>query len=368
MTVLKKRSTILTVVLFCLLILIGSNGLYTMYITHTIKADAEIINKLGIIRGSIQRSTQLELNGIQDDLLIGNINTIISDFQNNKYRVYDKNDELLLYLTQLEETWISLSEAMYTYRTNPTSTNSSIIIELSELAWVRSNNLVYIYQQTSQNKVAKLDNSFFMLTINLIFGIFIIYLIKKYVKDTLEYLVNYDDLTGIFNRRFFNEYLLKEIEKFNRYPSKLSLVILDIDRFKNVNDTYGHDVGDIILKDLAKLVNSNIRKSDILARIGGEEFAIVLTNCDINDGFSFAEKIRNIVSQHNFHQVGQITISLGVTQLHENDTTDTIYKRADNALYIAKKNGRNRSEIEIKNGFIMTHPNKDIKIKQNLPS
>lgn|GEM_PF-926049 len=347
MTVLKKSSTILTVALLTLLVLLVSNCFYTMYLTHTIKTDAEIINKLGVIRGSIQRLTKLELNGTQDDQLISNVNSIISEFETRSIKLYEENDEIYSYLGQLDITWTSLYEAIYNYRSEPTPSNFQVLNELSEQAWIESNNLVYMSQLSSQGKVAKYSNSYGFLAINIFLGLLIIYLIKKYVKDTLERLVNYDELTQVYNRRYFNAFLLSEIEISKRHGRNLSLIILDIDRFKNINDVYGHDIGDVVLRELAQLVYSSIRKSDVLARIGGEEFAIIMSDSDIHAALTLSEKVRIIVAEHNFTHVGNITISLGSTQFHSNDSPDMLFKRADTALYKAKNNGRNRSEVEI---------------------
>ena len=119
-----------------------------------------------------------------------------------------------------------------------------------------------------------------------------------------------------------------------------------IDHFKRVNDQYGHDVGDLILQELSQVISVNIRKSDIFARIGGEEFALILPNNSLDNALTFAEKLRETIARNIFSKVGHLTISLGVTELKNDDTIDTIYKRADLALYKAKQNGRNKVEFE----------------------
>jgi len=114
-----------------------------------------------------------------------------------------------------------------------------------------------------------------------------------------------------------------------------------------VNDTYGHDVGDDVLKELSDIIMNNIRKSDIFARIGGEEFALIALEMDMQKALKLSEKIRRIVESHNFKTINKITISLGITEFTKGDNKEVIFKRADIALYKAKKEGRNRSEIEI---------------------
>lgn len=346
MATIKRRSTILLLIVFSLLILIGSNGLYTMYLTHTIKADAEIINKLGIIRGSIQRLVKHEVQDIISDELIYNIDLRINEFSDNKINVYDTANEIYYSLEELNVSWNALKDAIYTYRRIKSAENKEHLDQLSEEAWIKSNSLVYASQMVSQGKIEKYKNSFFLLAINLLLATIIIYLIKRYVKDTLEYLVNYDGLTKIHNRRFFNEYLNSEIQKAIRFNRALSLIIFDIDHFKRVNDTYGHSVGDNVLKELSLLVQNSIRKCDVLARIGGEEFAIIASDTNIESANTLSEKLRGLVEDHKFLDIGGITISIGFTQFTLGDDSNSIFKRADDALYKAKKNGRNRCESE----------------------
>jgi diguanylate cyclase (GGDEF)-like protein len=120
--------------------------------------------------------------------------------------------------------------------------------------------------------------------------------------------------------------------------------MLDIDHFKTVNDTYGHDVGDYVLKATVNVIKRNIRKADIFARYGGEEFMIVQPETTIERAKVYAEKIRTIIEQNNFDKVKKITISIGVTMFNKNDAIESITKRVDDALYRAKDNGRNRVE------------------------
>ncbi|WP_300302388.1 GGDEF domain-containing protein [Anaerosolibacter sp.] len=347
MAAIRKRSSILTLITICLLILLSSGGFFTMYLTHTIKTDAEVINKLGIIRGSIQRLVKYELAGIESNELIEEIDSKINEFNGNKIRVYDKKGEIQYALGDLCQTWTPLKESIDDFRRSPSSQNKQVLLERSEEVWTKSNTMVLTSQGVTERKVDRFQTSFIFFGINLGLGILIIFLIKRYVKDTLEYLVNYDGLTKLYNRRYFNEYLGKEISIVERYAKDLSLVMFDIDHFKKVNDTYGHDIGDSVLKELSNLVQNHIRQSDMLARIGGEEFAVVAPETDGESAVLLSEKIRKIVEEHDFMHVGKITISLGVTQFTQGDSSDSIYKRADIALYKAKNNGRNRSEMEM---------------------
>tara|TARA_R110002111_G_scaffold219687_4_gene281832 strand:- start:2262 stop:3185 length:924 start_codon:yes stop_codon:yes gene_type:complete len=155
-----------------------------------------------------------------------------------------------------------------------------------------------------------------------------------------------DKLTGLNNRAAFDASLAREVDLAQRQHAPLSLIILDIDHFKSVNDSYGHSTGDLALRTLADSINKTLRRSDIAFRYGGEEFAIILSNTDKAAAHYVAERIRIAVSQlrcndevHNFG----ITISLGVTELQQGEQASNLFDRADQALYQAKHAGRNNT-------------------------
>ncbi len=153
-----------------------------------------------------------------------------------------------------------------------------------------------------------------------------------------------DALTAISNRHFF-EKTLEEMIKASRYPDKtFALLIFDLDHFKKINDTYGHDIGDTVLRQLTEKVKQLIGEDTVFARVGGEEFIILLPENDPDTIFNFAENIRKLISQASFTQVVRVTISIGYTIFQTGDTQHTLLKRADMALYQAKSKGRNRTE------------------------
>ena len=159
--------------------------------------------------------------------------------------------------------------------------------------------------------------------------------------------INQDYLTKVFTRHKFDEYISIEIEKINRYKNEIfSLLILDIDDFKKVNDTYGHLAGDKVLKDFSKVIKAYARLSDIVARWGGEEFAVLLPSTPLEDAVIVAQKFCSAIEQHKFKHVGRITCSIGIATFKAGDTKKTLFKRADEALYISKNTGKNRVSIE----------------------
>jgi diguanylate cyclase (GGDEF)-like protein len=164
--------------------------------------------------------------------------------------------------------------------------------------------------------------------------------------EMLEKKANIDSLTQIYTRQKFDEFYILEFHRSQRYINSLSLLFLDIDHFKEINDIYGHDVGDKTLKDFASIINTQIRQYDVFARWGGEEFMLMLPQTDVNAAFKMAEKIRKIVSTHKFETIETLTCSIGVSMLQKDDTHQSLIKRADNALYKAKNTGRNKTIID----------------------
>ena len=168
---------------------------------------------------------------------------------------------------------------------------------------------------------------------------------RKLFEEKLEHLATTDDLTGLWNRRYFLEVAEKEMIRAKRYNNKFSMIMIDIDRFKKINDSFGHSAGDKTLKHLALLLKSRLREVDVAARLGGEEFGILLPNTDLNSAFNLAEDLRESISStpviYDDKEI-YTTVSIGVTGYHSSiSEVDDILKEADKALYRAKEKGRN---------------------------
>lgn len=169
----------------------------------------------------------------------------------------------------------------------------------------------------------------------------------RFLEDVYR-LMTVDDLTQAFNRQYFQESLKREISRVVRYRRDLSLAMLDIDQFKMINDTFGHLAGDAILKAFVALVSRNIRQSDLLARYGGDEFAIILPEAGPEAALQFCEKLLAVVAAHDFQFQGQaieVTTSIGLHSYTHTDGDKTVRQvvaAADARLYEAKKAGRNR--------------------------
>ncbi|MGO4733012.1 GGDEF domain-containing protein [Paenibacillus sp. 2KB_22] len=192
------------------------------------------------------------------------------------------------------------------------------------------------------------------MTISFVGGIFI-YIIAEFINKSNEMLfllerrASTDHLTNLSNRRQFEKSLQLELQRARDYQQKLSLLVIDIDRFKKVNDTYGHSAGDAVLKQLGQLLVEHARSADIVSRNGGEEFAILLLDCGNRQAMATAESIRQAVEKYHFAlpdgHTTRLTISIGVAVYpdHCDDHDDNdFFEQADRALYEAKNTGRNR--------------------------
>jgi len=170
------------------------------------------------------------------------------------------------------------------------------------------------------------------------------YYIRKQYVYSRELLIqaNTDALTGINNRAKFNEELERWVDYAKRYRTPLSVVIFDFDNFKNVNDTYGHLIGDKVIVDTINIIKGSIRLTDVFARWGGDEFVLLLTNTNKQQAIELTERLRRLISKNVFEKVGKVTCSFGLGMFKENDNADTLINRCDQLLYKAKKEGKNR--------------------------
>ncbi len=150
-----------------------------------------------------------------------------------------------------------------------------------------------------------------------------------------------DELTQSYNRKFYNERIQESLDLFKRYETTFCVAIYDIDNFKNINDTYGHNIGDKVLIEMTKEVQNIIRKTDLLFRVGGEEFIILFPKNKLDNGFIIIEKIREHIANLILIENEKVTVSIGLTEVRNEDTVDSLFKRADILMYQSKHNGKN---------------------------
>ena len=164
--------------------------------------------------------------------------------------------------------------------------------------------------------------------------------IDKIAADSFK-----DALTGLHNRRYFDDCLKKEMQRSGRYGLALSLLLIDVDHFKTYNDTFGHVEGDKVLRRIGTIIQDSIRQTDSGCRYGGEEFAVVMPQSDIEDAFVVADRIRNNVEANTVDLNSGVTVSVGMSQYKPNQMITDFIASSDKALYRAKNNGRNRIEF-----------------------
>jgi len=186
---------------------------------------------------------------------------------------------------------------------------------------------------------------------SLLLIILTIFLALAYQKNrinaqSMEKLAMLDPLTRLMNRRSFNAIAKKKFQESQAINRTDSVIMIDVDHFKKINDKLGHDVGDIALKDIAHLVQSNFRSSDLVCRWGGEEFMVYLTDTSMNDAKALAERLRKRIEEGLCNSDHAVTVSQGVAAINNNETFEQMLKRADQGLLKAKDQGRNRVCME----------------------
>ena len=192
----------------------------------------------------------------------------------------------------------------------------------------------------AKEKYVTINNDTFMLQASCIEPTHRLFTLTKVTKLTKD--MQIDGLTGAYKKSYFNTHL----ERLTREQKEGVLVVLDIDNFKKVNDIYGHQTGDEILKEFAILIRNSIRENDLFARWGGEEFLLLLEDTSIDNAMTRVEQLRHMVDAHTFKDVGHITVSFGLAKNEKGDDMHSLLYRADQALYEAKNAGKNRLQFK----------------------
>ncbi|HYK73682.1 MAG TPA: GGDEF domain-containing protein [Pseudoneobacillus sp.] len=201
----------------------------------------------------------------------------------------------------------------------------------------------YIYQQSFDVQTYDSLIQFYLSNATYIFALYFLQRLKTAFiqKEAIQQLANTDYLTKLPNRRYVERSLHQHIH--NEQP--FSIILFDIDLFKHINDTYGHDVGDKVLKEFAFLMKDNMRDKDIVGRWGGEEFIIIAPDLPVKQAASFSDRIRKLIEETQFTLEVKVTASFGVAEYKDKERVQDILKRADVALYLSKERGRNKVEI-----------------------
>lgn len=320
-----------------------------MYLTHNtnqaLENDAYIINTAGIIRGSIQRLIKLELEGCDQvcseiaKTIDQHIQDIIESGSNDTSN-YSRS-VFIQRMVKLESIWRELQFLLYEYHSNPSAALKTEILRLSEYSWEVADSAVLLAQVATEAKMKNLKLFYPVAILIVIINLLTIVLAYADVRKKLEYRATVDSLTDVYNRYAFRKFLQDELLRAERFGHHFALIYFDVDHFKSINDTFGHQVGDNVLRELALLVKSSVRKLDTIARIGGEEFAIIAPETSREDAIVLAEKMRLKIETYQFPTVENITVSLGVTTFRKGCSVEDMIDHADKALYRAKEKGRN---------------------------
>jgi diguanylate cyclase (GGDEF)-like protein len=340
-----RPSRILFLVLFVALLFFIFNGVFIYLIYHDTIVNTRITDLISRLRINIEKAGSMELRNNASDRVINQVDTLFQRIKPTLERIspLSQNEHLILQFNELHGLWRKFRTALLEYRASQTEAHYNHIESLSESCEILIDNL-FSGTEGFMDKEERnlLKTMLIFIGINLLLIAVMALIVKRYIRGKLEHMATYDQLTVLFNRYAYGDILGKEIAQARRNTSGLCLILFDIDHFKHINDRHGHDTGDQVLKFVAQTVNTCIRKSDYLFRIGGEEFAIIAANTNASHAIMLAEKIRQTFTTKKYREDCSVTLSLGVAELQDNEGVDDIFRRADSALYKAKTSGRNR--------------------------
>ena len=299
-------------------------------------------------------------------LAVGAVKELIESYQQRYHRnifFADRNGRIRLHgvhfpnqtgsledidgLRDLRGEILSRSEGSFRYRAND-RTIHLITRYIPEFKW-------YLFVEQSEEEATRsiLRTLFINLGVCAVITGVVLLLTSLTISSyqrRLEKMATQDALTGTYNRRAFDLIIEQTIKEVQRSRVPLSVILLDLDEFKQINDTFGHIAGDHVLQHIVRLIAANIRASDVLCRWGGDEFLILLHGCALHDARTMAEKLRRVVREHPAEYEGkriEVTVSAGVAESKEDENPDQLFSRVDQALYSAKERGRDCSEAEI---------------------
>jgi diguanylate cyclase (GGDEF)-like protein len=334
-------SFISSLIMILLIIILGIIILNDYFISSSLKTfkdyDAYLINKFGQIRGNIQRYTKYRIYGRNSKIVIKEINATfkICNHYLKEYPSIIPNNYILDFYDKYNSLQSDWKELLHTK-------NKQELFALSEKAWNDANEVTCMMTDISMMKIRKIDNLLiFITTISSIIIVTLILIVYRMIRTGLEKATITDPLTGLYNRLYFENQINYLQEKYKRTNTPFGVFLFDIDNFKKINDTYGHQTGDEVLKKLAKIIKQKTRKTDIACRYGGEEFIIIFPDTKLDKIRKIAERIREAIE--NEIQVGEkpVTISGGVGE-YQGGPIHIFLSEVDKALYRAKENGKNR--------------------------
>ena len=336
----SKRSKITDIVLIVLFtviaVLLSVSGYFHFNVKQKIYEDSTFINKLGLIRGNIQRYAKCKIAGIENKEILLNIELTLNEisFRIDQDKKFSEKFYEIFYmkLKKINEDFMILQNC----------NKKEEIIRNSELLWREANDLINTalkYHKYKFEKAIKTFNTIIYLTVA--FLVLIIIFVYKKVKKGLEIETITDKLTGLYNRLYFNEIYNYFTEKYKRDKSPFTMLIIDIDNFKKINDRYGHATGDEVLSRIGKIIKETVRKTDFAFRYGGEEFVVIFPETDLDEAYMVAERILTNVPQKIKVNLEPVTISGGIGE-YKGENPKEFFEKIDEGLYKAKTTGKNK--------------------------
>jgi diguanylate cyclase (GGDEF)-like protein len=313
--------------------------------TGRLNNDAWLINHSGLIRGGSQRLVKIWLLEQKVDFdIIADTDAIFNQFLKNEPWLDTRSRRHAIPLFhEMRNDWLILKQFLTTH-TPALPADRQTAFDLSENLWNRANKMTFTVQDVSQSNLATIRLVFLVVILSIILVFIAVMLTRERFFRTVQFYAEHDPLTHALNRRSWSLISRREIQRANRYSLPLAIALIDYDRFKEVNDTFGHKTGDIVLIDSVSIMQTMIRDSDYFFRVGGEEFLVLMAQTKCEEAVVIAERLRSAVAANKFPKAGHVTISIGVAELAGSESIDNLYIRADKALYKAKNSGRNRIE------------------------
>ncbi|WP_022660973.1 sensor domain-containing diguanylate cyclase [Paucidesulfovibrio longus] len=340
----KRVSSRLLLLVLLHLLLVLVDGAYFYHQMTSTRDDAQIINYAGVLRGSMQRLAKLAALGQSDERLVRNVDELMGEFEraDEGYAIGMESDRFKARIDAVRTAWDDLRLTVQRYGSHPGPETRRDLLLASEVAWDKADQAVFTAQAIAEQKWSRNMFGMGLLVLNLPLLAAIFWIVRSIVRGRLEYGAAHDELTGAYNRFIFNDMIKALLNEANRYGRPFSYLVLDLDHFKRINDNYGHGEGDSVLRKVVQAVNDVLRGSDMLFRIGGEEFIVLLPEAELAQAAVVAEKIRALVERTKMDCGEIVTVSLGVTEFRSGDGPESLFNRADKLLFLAKKEGRNR--------------------------
>ncbi len=345
MTVFKKFSISYRIFLplIAMTLFIGLNQHYILHSLEKFENGAFAINNLGVIRGTMQRAAKYACAKEDFSLLSSTIEERFDVIEEN-YISQTYNQPYFEHFA-FEENYDALKGCWQKLQGDLLADNKDFdqLMATSEGCWQSADLTTLTAQRIEEYKQSEfVEELRYRILIILAIILLIIFVVMIYVRGYLEREVSRDPLTKLFNRKYFFEQMRELSALSDRYERHFSLIFIDIDYFKSINDRFGHQKGDLLLQQFSHLLESSLRRTDSCYRYGGEEFVVLAPETDAEQMLLFAERFRARVASEDFGLDETVTISLGVAEYIPGEGVDMVLLRADKAMYKAKEAGRNK--------------------------